>query len=146
MCLRKGSRGETGTWKSLGGSEELASVLLGKKRESKQYLVLQRERVSRSAPAPLQSHPHPTGGPGSPQLCDFSCWAVRRARTWMISAPQSRRWQAHCSLQAHWQELQKGTNPHAEPGAGRDACGAWFGPGGVLVSRWAAEIGWMHHV
>lgn len=33
--------------------------------------------------------------------------------------------------------------PSAEPGGGQDASSTWFGPGGNLVSRWAAEVGWM---
>ena len=41
--LWKGSYGEMGNWKSLGGSEGLTSVLLGIKRKSKQDLILWRE-------------------------------------------------------------------------------------------------------
>lgn len=33
--------------------------------------------------------------------------------------------------------------PSVEPGGGQDASSVWFGPGGILVSRWAAEVCWM---
>lgn len=36
--------------------------------------------------------------------------------------------------------------PSTMSGGGQDAGGAWFCPEGILVSRWAAEVGWMHHV
>lgn len=139
----EGSRGEPGTWKSLGGSEELSSVLLEKKRESKQYLILERKHVSRSAPTPLQSHPHPAEGPGSPQLCGFSSWAVRSVGTWAISAPRSGRCQAPRSLRALVGSCRRARTLTLSLERGQDA---WLGPGGVLGSSWAAEEGWMHHV
>lgn len=132
MCLRKGSGGAMGPWKSLGGSEELTSVLLGKEGEQAIPDVVEG--------ACFTFCPHPIAVPGSPQLCGFSCRAIRRAGTWAISAPQSRR------CQARWWGLQKRTNPHAECGEGENAGGAWFGPRGILVSRWVAEVGWMHHM
>lgn len=42
--------------------------------------------------------------------------------------------------------MQKCVTPLAEPGVGQGARGVGFGPETILVSRWAAEGGWRHHV
>lgn len=50
------------------------------------------------------------------------------------------------SQQATGGGVQKCVATLTEPGVGQGARGVGFGPGSILVSRWAAQGGWRHHV
>lgn len=98
------------------------------------------ERVFHVLPPPqLPSCPHCTGALQVPSS-GVCCWAVR-AGMW-VAIPQ----ELPGSRQATGGGVQKCATPLAEPGVGQGARGVGFGPGSILVSRWAAEGRWRHHM
>lgn len=140
------SRGETGTWKLLGGCwgqslcigkprekkrpshwvRGVTSVLLGKKEEEPAVHGLVEGAWFTAAPAPLQPHPRPTAA-REPQLRGFSCRRYEEQDT-LISAPRS--WSAQ-------RRRIRRTRPLALRRSGGTARSAGV-PGDALRSRWAA--------